>query len=72
MEERLLQATKNKEIFLTYSLMGLKKGNSFIDEYVKNFTIARNNLVAIGKPINDITKCFHLARELNLNIKISG
>ncbi|XP_060672183.1 uncharacterized protein LOC132799321 [Ziziphus jujuba] len=63
-EEQLLPATKEKEIYLTNRLMGLKKGSATLDKYLKNFNSICDNLSAIGKPVNDLDKCFHLSRGL--------
>nr|XP_048337143.1 uncharacterized protein LOC125424291 isoform X2 [Ziziphus jujuba var. spinosa] len=44
--------------------MGLRKGNSSIDEFIKRFNTLCDNLAAIGKPVEDLDKCFHLSRGL--------
>lgn len=65
-EEHLFPAIKEKEIFLNDSLMTLKKGDFTIEDYIRKFTGLWDNLVAIGKPIGDLDKCFHLTRGLGL------
>lgn len=46
--------------------MTLKKGATSIDEYLIDFNLICDNLLAIGKPIKDLDKCFHFSRGLGL------
>lgn len=69
-KEHLLPATKEKQNFLIDSLMGLKKGDLLINEFIKRFSFIYENLVAICKPVSDIDKYFYLSHGLVQKIKI--
>lgn len=66
-----LPATKEKEISLTNSLMGLKKDDLSIDEYIKRLNSLCDNLAAIGKPVSGFNKCFFICSvDWDKNIRI--
>lgn len=62
--DQLLTMTKENEIHLNESLLSLKKGSLSIDEYLKKFKSLCDQLAAMKKPIDDLTKVFHVARGL--------
>lgn len=57
-EEHPLPATKEKEIYLTNHLIGLKKGSKNLNKYLKTFKFICDNHIVIGKPIDDLDKWF--------------
>ncbi|KAH9672322.1 retrovirus-related pol polyprotein from transposon RE1 [Citrus sinensis] len=63
-EEHMLPATKEQESWLRDGLYSLKKGNIKLEEFLKKFKSICDDLAAIGKPILDEDKVFHLARSL--------
>lgn len=61
-EEHMLSATKEQELWLRDSLYSLKKWNIKLEEFFKKFKSICDNLVEIGKLILDEDKVFHLIR----------
>lgn len=69
LEDSLLTMTKENEIHLNESLLTLKKGNSSVEEYIRKFKAICDKLAALKKPLDDLTKVFHLARGLGSKYK---
>ncbi|KAK1564843.1 hypothetical protein Q3G72_012789 [Acer saccharum] len=63
-EENILPITKDKEIHLTQSFMTIQKGSMSLDEYIKKFKAICDSLATVQKPVDEVTKVFHLARGL--------
>lgn len=68
-ENVILPQSKEKEILLTDSLMSLTKGSMSLEQYLRTFKGFCDNLTAIGKPLDETIKVFHLARGLGPRYK---
>lgn len=56
--------TKEREVHLTDGLLSLKIGSNSVNEYLLQFKMPCNILVAIKKLIDELNKNFQLARGL--------
>lgn len=64
LEEMLLSITTENKIHTNESLHTLKKELLTMEEYIKCFKILSDKLVAMKKPLDDLTKVFMLVRGL--------
>lgn len=64
LEEQLFTMTKENEIHLNEAILSLKKGSLSLDDYLKKLKSFCDQLEAMKKPVDDLTKVFHVARGL--------
>lgn len=56
LEETLISVTKENEIHINEAMHSLKKGHLYLDEYVQRFKALNDELAAMKRLIDDLTK----------------